>query len=338
MTEIRWILLGIGCVVIAGIWWQLRRRDAEAKPASGLREPTAHPPPPAAPAHAAAAHAEPSDWGISPLEPLSIKTGDFDRVPVLDMPMMAERANPPSTPADADQTVSMTETTVAFEAFDIVQGAARGTTGPRAALSPRAAAGVRRQPVVRTEEAGPQAVAAPESAPHPEVPLRQEAARSAASTRPEDSGRFRPPERKAANRSELQKIISLRVCTLGEARWSGAQLLEALEHEGLAHGRYQVFHRRHVDGTSLFCIASLVEPGSFDLSAMPFQEFRGVAAFAVLPGSDDCVQTVEAMIATTRRLAERLSGMVQDGKGLPLSPQRAGSLLEEVAHFQASLA
>jgi hypothetical protein len=33
---------------------------------------------------------EPRDWGVSPLEPLSIKTADFDRVPILDMPMMAD--------------------------------------------------------------------------------------------------------------------------------------------------------------------------------------------------------------------------------------------------------
>jgi FtsZ-interacting cell division protein ZipA len=328
LTEIRWLLLGIGCLVIAAIWWQLRRRDGQARPEAGLREPIANAVPPAGPAYSAVAQAEPSEWGVSPLEPLSIKTGDFDRVPVLDMPMMAERASPLALPADADPTAAMTETTESFEAFDIVQGAGRGAAGPRAALSPRTAAGVRRQPVARPEEPARQ----------PETEAAPQAGVVPATTPAGDSGRFRAPERKPANRSELQKIISLRVCTLGEARWSGAQLLEALEHEGLAHGRYQVFHRRHVDGTSLFCIASLVEPGSFDLSAMPFQEFRGVAAFAVLPGSDDCVQTVEAMIATARRLAERLSGMVQDGKGMPLSPQRAGTLLEEVARFQALLA
>lgn len=132
-------------------------------------------------------------------------------------------------------------------------------------------------------------------------------------------------------------IVTLRICALGDARWSGTKLAEALAAQGLVFGRYQVFHRNHADGRSLFCVASLIEPGSFDPQAMPSQEFRGITAFAILPGPLEPLQTVEAMIATARRLAESLTGMVQDGKGLPLSPQRAAALREEVARFQASL-
>ncbi|NNM62592.1 MAG: hypothetical protein HKM03_10510 [Steroidobacteraceae bacterium] len=134
-----------------------------------------------------------------------------------------------------------------------------------------------------------------------------------------------------------QKIVTIRICALGDARWSGKRLADALELQGLAFGRYQVFHRNHVDGRSMFCVASILEPGTFDQEAMPTQEFRGVIAFAVLPGPLEPVQTIEAMIATARRLAESLTGMVQDGSGQPLSPQRAAALREEVARFQATL-
>lgn len=135
----------------------------------------------------------------------------------------------------------------------------------------------------------------------------------------------------------MQKIVSLRICVVGDGCWSGQQLIDALELQGLAFGNYQVFHRNHVDGRSLFCVASLVEPGTFDLARMPEQEFRGITAFAVLPGPLEPLQTVESLIATARRLAESLTGMVQDGKGVPLSPQRAAVLREEVARFQALL-
>jgi hypothetical protein len=37
-------------------------------------------------------------------------------------------------------------------------------------------------------------------------------------------------------------------------------------------------------------------------------------------------------------LAEELSGMAQDAKGMPLSPQRAAALREDIVRFQASLA
>jgi cell division protein ZipA len=113
--------------------------------------------------------------------------------------------------------------------------------------------------------------------------------------------------------------------------------MAAFELHGLAFGRYQVFHRRHVDGRSLFCVASLVEPGTFDVAAMAEQEFRGVTLFAVLPGPIAPLETVDELLRTARGLAEELSGMIQDAKGMPLSPQRAAALREDVARFQAAL-
>jgi cell division protein ZipA len=107
---------------------------------------------------------------------------------------------------------------------------------------------------------------------------------------------------------------------------------------GLAYGRYQVFHRRHSDGRSIFCVASLIEPGTFDLSSMPNELYRGVSLFAVLPGPIDPVQSVEAMLETARDLARELSGTMQDAKGMPFSPQRAEALLKDVSRFQALLA
>jgi cell division protein ZipA len=139
------------------------------------------------------------------------------------------------------------------------------------------------------------------------------------------------------NSSELQKIVTVRVCAAGEARWSGATLLSALELNGLAYGRYQVFHRRHVDGRSLFCVASLIEPGTFDVARMSSEEFKGVTLFAVLPGPIEPVLTVDELLAAARGLAQELSGMVQDAKGMPMSPQRAAALRDDVARFQASL-
>jgi cell division protein ZipA len=136
--------------------------------------------------------------------------------------------------------------------------------------------------------------------------------------------------------SEQQRIVSIRVCAVGEGRWSGVQLMAALEQHGLAFGRYQVFHRRHADGRTLFCVASLIEPGTFDLAEMAGQEFRGITLFAVLPGPLPPLEALDALFGTARSLAEELSGMVQDGKGMPMSPQRAAAIREDIAHFQAS--
>jgi len=153
----------------------------------------------------------------------------------------------------------------------------------------------------------------------------------------EHSDRAAAEAPQAANAAELQRIVTIRVCAVGETRWSGSQLMAALELHGLAFGRYQVFHRKHADGRSLFCVASLIEPGTFDIAEMADQEYRGVTLFAVLPGPIPPLETMDELLGTARGLAEELSGMVQDAKGMPLSPQRAAALREDIARFQDSL-
>ena len=178
-------------------------------------------------------------------------------------------------------------------------------------------------------------VPAPARAPSPPPP----SVRPMFTTGPisEHSDRAAAEAPQAPNVAELQRIVTIRVCAVGETRWSGSQLMAALELHGLAFGRYQVFHRKHADGRSLFCVASLIEPGTFDIAEMADQEYRGVTLFAVLPGPIQPLDTMDELLGTARGLAEELSGMVQDAKGMPLSPQRAVALREDIARFQASL-
>jgi cell division protein ZipA len=297
-AELRWILLALSLVLLAGIWWWGRRRSLQAPGNPALREmsPTlsalrsetyADNAPSAAEPEAEEAEA-PADaeetaasrghnWGVPPFEPLSIRTEDYDRVPILDGPMMVD-ADPVPAPA----------------------------TAPRPAIA---------------------------TAPRPAMP----ATGRVPTLLPESSDPSSAAPVQTPNASEQQKIITVRVCAAGETRWPGATLLSALELYGLAYGRYQVFHRRHVDGRSLFCVASLIEPGTFDVTRMSSEEFRGVTLFAVLPGPVEPLLTVDELLGAARGLAQELAGMVQDSKGIPLSPQRAAAMRDDVARFQASL-
>jgi len=292
-AELRWILFALSLVLLAGIYWWGRRRSLQAPGNPVLREisPTVDPLRHETPADDAISEAEatpaPSvrEWGVPPFEPLSIRTQEFDRVPTLDRPMMA----------DIDIDLDLECITA-------------GVTPAAARITPAAAS---------------IAVSAP---PPGRVPTLLES---------RDRGSAAPAQ--TPNSSEQQKIVTVRVCAPGEVRWSGASLLSALELHGLAYGRYQVFHRRHVDGRSLFCVASLIEPGTFDVARMSSEEFRGVTLFAVLPGPLEPVLTVDELLGAARGLAQELAGMVQDHQGIPLSPQRAAALRDDVARFQASL-
>jgi cell division protein ZipA len=292
-AELRSILLALSLVLLAGIWWWGRRRSLQAPGNPALREITPAPAPlrgeppvdaPHAAESAAEAEAEADampapqvrDWGVPPFEPLSIRTQDYDRVPVLDGPMMVEA--------------------------DLL----------------------------------PARAAAPAYAPSSK-PASTPATGRVPTLLPASSDRSSAAPAQTPNATEQQKIVTVRVCAVGEARWSGAALLAALELHGLAYGRYQVFHRRHVDGRSLFCVASMIEPGAFDVARMSAEEFRGVTLFAVLPGPVEPLLTLDEMLGAARGLAQELAGMVQDSKGIPLSPQRVAALRDDVARFQASL-
>jgi cell division protein ZipA len=244
-AELRWILLALSLPLLAGIWWWTARRSNQIPGNAELRESSVGKPPETQPALDVRPQPESRDWGVSPLEPLSVRTAEFDEVPVLDGPMMVHAEEPPPSPA---------------------------------------------------------------------------------------------PSAPAPHAADLQRIVTIRVCPVGETRWSGARLMTALETHGLAFGRYQVFHRKHPDGRSLFCVASLIEPGTFDVAEMADQEFRGITLFAVLPGPMQPLETMDELLGTAHGLAEELSGMVQDGKGMPMSPQRAAALREDIARFQAALA
>jgi cell division protein ZipA len=316
-TELRLILLALSLVLLAGIWWWGARKPRQAPGKSELREPSLSEPPrreavieaaidlEATPMAAGEPAAPTRDWGVPPFEPLSIRTTEYDRVPVLDGPMMVQAdalrpmraADPPVlTPLPLAQAVEVPEATAPETASASATASATETqTPPAPALTRVPTLGI------------------------------------------ENSDRIAVAPTRVPNASELQKIVSIRVCAPGETRWPGAALMAALESHGLAYGRYQVFHRKHIDGRSLFCAASLVEPGSFDVAHMAADEFRGVTLFAVLPGPVEPLLTVDELLSAARGLAQDLSGMVQDAKGVPLSPQRAAALRDDVARFQASL-
>ena len=159
------------------------------------------------------------EWGVPPFEPFSIRTAEFERVPVLDGPMMVQR---------------------------------RSCTGPsrRSITAQHHAAVLQRRSAVAFRAACRRCV--------PEASERPAVAAGANVPMP------------ASYRKSSPFACAPRARRAGPAR----PLMAALELHGLAYGRYQVFHRKHVDGRSLFCVASLIEPGTFDVARMASEEFR----------------------------------------------------------------
>jgi len=132
------------------------------------------------------------------------------------------------------------------------------------------------------------------------------------------------------------KIVTIRLLCRDKHGFPGEDLVLALRQAGLRHGRYGIFHRLEADDedATVFSVASLTEPGSFDLAGLRTSHYPGVSIFLGLPGPIDGVAAFDAMIQTARRIGASLGGEIVDEQGSTLSVQRERYLREEVIQFQ----
>ncbi|HKQ15163.1 MAG TPA: cell division protein ZipA C-terminal FtsZ-binding domain-containing protein [Steroidobacteraceae bacterium] len=136
-----------------------------------------------------------------------------------------------------------------------------------------------------------------------------------------------------ARRVERRKILSLRLASSPQ-RIEGAKLMESLLAESLQHGKYSIFHRVHSDGTIIFSVASMVEPGSFDLEKMNETLYTGITMFTQLPGPVPGMHALNELVACARRLQANLGGTLQDERGVPLTVHRIERMRQEVRDFE----
>jgi len=130
-----------------------------------------------------------------------------------------------------------------------------------------------------------------------------------------------------------QLIVALRLRARQPAGFDGADLIKAFSAESLEYGRFGAFHNLDERRRSRFMVASLVEPGSFEIEQMHEMRCPGVSMFMVLPGPREPLGALDAMFTCARRLAGRLDADVLDDKGNSLTMQQAGWLREQVVEY-----
>ena len=311
MSELRWILLVAGVALILALWWW-ETRKAQTKSESDRDEP----------------------WPRERAEPTmevrieSAQSEDQDTAatyaPTIERVRVPRRPPLIEIPEDLEVDIS-----------DFVGIERRHTAEPELALESQSEL----EPDI--------ADAANESAPpfeeefpdeHHRAPWirTQPLERDEVAPKKEEEPPEPPPadamERRMAEASQ-QRIVALRLIAPG-GNWSGTQLRAALEAEGLSYGPYSIFHREREDGKTLLYVASMMEPGSFDLAKMDQQEFPGISLFGIVPGPLDAPSTFDLVLTVGRSLAERMKGQLQDEQGSTLTAQRILNLREELVHFE----
>ena len=87
--------------------------------------------------------------------------------------------------------------------------------------------------------------------------------------------------------AEPDKVVTLFVLAPTGVPFPGSFVFEAMETAGLQYGDMEIFHcndSRTGGGVPLFSVANMVEPGTFDLSAIATFTTRGLVLFLQLPG------------------------------------------------------
>jgi cell division protein ZipA len=165
------------------------------------------------------------------------------------------------------------------------------------------------------------------------LPVRPAAPDSGAALRPRQEPTLPP---KVAAPALPEKIVTIRILSRAGAPFRAEDLVLALRDAGLRHGRFGIFHAQasDTDETPVFSVASLTEPGSFDLTRVHTDVYQGVSLFLGLPGPVEGVTAFEAMVSAARAVAKRLDGNLVDEHGSTLSVQRERYLREEVIQFQ----
>jgi cell division protein ZipA len=137
----------------------------------------------------------------------------------------------------------------------------------------------------------------------------------------------------------LQKIVTLRLVAKDGGSFAGDELILSMRGIGLRHGKFGIFHRFEGsdEDNTIFSAASLVEPGSFDLSNIKEQQLPGISLFLILPGPMEGAEAFDLMMSAARALAQTLDGELLDESGSTLSIQRERYLREEIIQFEHSI-
>ena len=144
------------------------------------------------------------------------------------------------------------------------------------------------------------------------------------------------PSARKGVQTNPDRIITLRLIPRGE-ELSAERAVGALAGAGLKHGRYGIFHLDGSDGEPSFSVASLTEPGTFDLPNLGNSTIAGLSFFIVLPGEGDPVARFDAMVETARALTVELEADLHDEGGSSWSVQRERYLREEIIEYRHQL-
>ena len=118
---------------------------------------------------------------------------------------------------------------------------------------------------------------------------------------------------------------------------SGASLLPLLISLGFKFGEMDIFHR-HEDsaghGAVLFSLASMYNPGTFDIDNIEQISTKGLSMFMTLPCKGEALANFNMMHNAAKKISEEFGGHLLDSNRSALTVQTVRHYVEKIREFE----
>lgn len=133
---------------------------------------------------------------------------------------------------------------------------------------------------------------------------------------------------------EVDKVIVLHVLAPHGEVFGGLELRAALIAEGLVLGKDGFFGRRDErNKCTKWRIANMLQPGTFVLADLEQTQTPGLTLFMAMPGPYSFLDAFDDLVATGKRLTDRLGGTLADERRHRLNEQTIAHEREAVIEY-----
>ncbi len=136
---------------------------------------------------------------------------------------------------------------------------------------------------------------------------------------------------------EQSEVLVLNVMAKEGRVFSGDDLLQILITSGLKFGDMNIFHKRlskEHQGTVIFSVANMLNPGTFDLNNMDEFTTLGISFFLALPTPINNLDAFEQMLGVAQEIRDTLGGDLKDDHRNGMTGQTIEHYRQRIRDFE----